>query len=152
MTPFLEKKTKQKKVDKPCQHQCPIVLMDEAKRVHQLMYRLDQPISETFRVHAQLLSPASHPKMAGTLSLWVDCHIVGAVFLSRLEGDAGEQVGDVVHRLNHQDSQICEKWLFEYEYRQNQGTFGKSPIKAIFHYPLWPEPVGIGQDRVAFWV
>ena len=152
MTPFLEKKTKQKKVDKPCQHQCPIVLMNEAKRVHQLMYRLDQPISETFRVHAQLLSPTSHPKMAGTLSLWVDCHIVGAVLLSGLEGDAGEQVGDVVHRLDHQDSQICEKCLCQYEYRQNQVTFGESPIKAIFHDPLWPESVGVGQDRVAFWV
>ena len=78
--------------------------------------------------------------------------MVGAVLLSGLEGDAGEQVGDVVHRLDHQDSQICEKCLCQYEYRQNQVTFGESPIKAIFHDPLWPESVGVGQDRVAFWV
>ena len=49
-------------------------------------------------------------------------------------------------------SRLSNLWIFEHEYRQNQVTFGESPIKAIFHYPLWPEPVRVGQDRVAFWV
>ena len=37
---------------------------------------------------------------------WVDGHIVGALHFCRDEGDAGEEVGDIVHRLPCSVSQI----------------------------------------------
>ena len=40
------------------------------------------------------------------LCAWVDGHVVGALHFCRDEGDAGEEVGDVVHRLPCLVSQI----------------------------------------------
>ena len=41
-----------------------------------------------------------------TICAWIDGHVVGALHFCRDEGDAGEEVGDVVHRLPCKVSQI----------------------------------------------
>ena len=42
----------------------------------------------------------------GYICAWVDGHVVGALHFCRDEGDAGEEVGDIVHRLPCKVSQI----------------------------------------------
>ena len=48
---------------RPCQHQCPIVLVHEAKRMHEFVHGHNQPVGKAGGVHEeQLLSP-SHTKL-----------------------------------------------------------------------------------------
>ena len=89
------------KIPRPCQHQCPIVLVHEAKRTHQQLHRHNQPLPEAVRVHEEQLLPSPHTHLARTVRATVDCHKVDAGVVGRQKGDAGGQLGDVVHCLPH---------------------------------------------------
>ena len=100
---------------RPCQHQCPIVLVHEPKRMQELVHGHNQPLVEAGRVQVHCLVPPNHPKLAFALRAWIDGHKVWTFGFSRDKGDTGEQVGEVVHRLPRQDSQLCEKYLCWFE-------------------------------------
>ena len=89
-----------------CQHQCPIVLVHEAKRVHQLMHGHNQTVVEAAGVHVEQLLPAPHTHLARTSRATVDGHKVAAGAVGRDKGDARVQLGDVIHGLPHQGHQV----------------------------------------------
>ena len=95
-------------MEKPrsCQHQCPIVLVHEAERMHQLVHGHNQTVVEAAGVHVEQLLPAPHTHLARTSWATVDGHEVAAGAVGRDEGDAGVQIGDVVHRLPHQGLEV----------------------------------------------
>ena len=101
-------------MEKPrsCQHQCPIVLVHEAERMHQLVHGHNQTVVEAAGVHVEQLLPAPHTHLARTSRATVDGDKVAAGAVGRDEGDAGGQLGDVVHRLSHQSHQVPGEKLF----------------------------------------
>jgi len=46
-----------------CQHQCPIVLVQEAKRMHELVHGHNQPVVKAARVQVEQLLSTSHTKL-----------------------------------------------------------------------------------------
>ena len=108
------------------------MLVHKSQGVHQLVHRHNQPSFKASRVQVHCLVAPSHAKFTCALGAWVDgiwdvwyicawvdgiwgiwylCawvdgHVVGALHFCRDEGDAGEEVGDVVHRLPCLVSQI----------------------------------------------
>ena len=96
---------------RPCQHQCPIVLVHEPKRMHELVHGHDQTSVEAGGVQEHCLVPSSHAQLAFALGAWIDGDVVGALGCGRDKGDAREQVGEVVHRLPCQVSQSWKKYL-----------------------------------------
>ena len=95
---------------RPCQHQCPIVLVHEPKRMHELVHGHDQTSVEAGGVQVHCLVPPYHPKLAFALRAWIDGHIVGALSFGRDKGHAGEQAGEVVHGLPRPVLQLCRKY------------------------------------------
>ena len=57
------------------------------------------------------LVTAPHTQLALAVRARIDGDVVGALGLGGDKGDAGKQVGEVVHRLPHFDSQIWAKYL-----------------------------------------
>ena len=101
-------------MEKPrsCQHQCPIVLVHEAERMHQLVHGHNQTVVEAAGVHVEQLLPAPHTHLARASRAAVDGHEVAAGAVGRDEGDAGVQIGDVVHRLSHPVHQVPGDFAF----------------------------------------
>ena len=100
---------------RPCQHQCPIVLVHEPKRMQKLVHGHDQTSVEAGGVQVHCLVPTSHTKLAFALGAWIDGDVVGALWYGRDKGDAREHVGEVVHRLPCQVLQSWEKYLCVYQ-------------------------------------
>ena len=96
---------------RPCQHQCPIVFVHEPKRMQELVHGHDQTSVEAGGVQVHWLVPSSHPYLASALYAGIDSDKVGAPGFRRDKGDAGEHVGEVVHRIPCLDLQLCEKYL-----------------------------------------
>ena len=67
----------------------PSMLMYEAGGVEQLMYRTNQPVVKTARVHKQHLFSALHTDLARTCGPCCDDHIVDAGAVGRDKGDTG---------------------------------------------------------------
>ena len=78
------------------------MLVQEAKGVHQQVHGHNQTVVEAAQqVHVKQLLPAPHTHLAGTILARYDHHKVRAGADGRDKGDAGGQVGDVVHCLSH---------------------------------------------------
>ena len=91
---------------RPCQHQCPIVLVHEPKRMHELVHGHNQPSVEAAGVHVEQLLPAPHTHLARAGWTAVYGHKIAAGAVGWHKGDAGGQLGDVVHRLPHPCHQV----------------------------------------------
>ena len=87
--------------------------MHEPKRMHELVHGTNQVvvIVKASGVQVNFLVPSSHAQLAFALGAWVDGDVVGALGCGRDKGDAGEQVGEVVHRIPCQVSQSWKKYL-----------------------------------------
>ena len=86
--------------------------MHEPKRMHELVHGTNQVvvIVKASGVQVNFLVPSSHTNLAFALGAWIDSDKVGAVGYGREKGDAGEHVGEVIHRLPCLDLQVCEKY------------------------------------------
>ena len=103
------------------------MLVHEPKRMHELVHGHDQTVAKAARVQVHHLDklacltliwicqnkksdtcllPSPHPQLASAIPTWVDRHEVWTGGGGQLEGDAREQVGDVVHRLPRQVPQV----------------------------------------------
>ena len=130
-----------------CQHQCPIVLVHEPKRMHELVHGHDHPSVKAGGVQVHWLVPASHSDLALALCAWIDSHKVRAPGFCRHKGDAGEHVSEVVHRLPCQNLQSCEKCLcwFKSEWRL---TWRESLPELICHDSAGPQSVRVSKERM----
>ena len=78
--------------------------------MQELVHGHDQTSVEAGGVQVHCLVPSSHTNLAFALGAWVDGDIVGALGCGRDKGDAGEHVGEVVHRIPRLVLQVCEKY------------------------------------------
>ena len=67
--------------------------------MHELVHGHDQTSVEAGGVQVHCLVPASHTQLAFALGARIDGDVVGALGFRRDKGDAGEHVGEVIHRL-----------------------------------------------------
>ena len=128
----------------PCQHRCPIVLVDKSKCVHQLVHWHDQASLEARGVEVDRLVASSHAEFALALGARVDRHEVGTLGLRWHKLDTGEEAREVVHGLDCFGLQIYKRVLDHFKSIIIVTLWEGFP-KSVLYCPAWPEPVWIGQ-------
>ena len=107
---------------RPCQHQCPIVLVHEAKRMQELVHGHNQPRGEAARVQVKQLLPSLHtwtPVLGLSLVVWLKFSLRGpdsmCIFCSIVHSNDFCDMQKV--RLKKRQTNLDKDWINGYYQR-----------------------------------